>query len=69
MDVYNILIEKSTQDELAEIIKNMLVETEKYKTAFYAAKAFIDSHVGNPDQTPDMCKKYDLYHVAIRGCQ
>ena len=68
MDIYKIIIEKSTQEELAELIKNMSAETEKYRTAFYAAKAFIDSHAADPDLTPEMCEKYDLYHVAIRGC-
>jgi hypothetical protein len=68
MDIYKTVIEKSTPDELAELIKNMATETDKYRTAFYAAKAFIDSHVADPDLTPEMVEKYDLYHVAIRGC-
>jgi hypothetical protein len=68
MNMYEILIEKSTNKELAELIKNMSAETEKYRTAFYAAKGFIDSHAADPDLTPEMCKKYDLYICDSRSC-
>jgi hypothetical protein len=67
MDIYKTLIEKSTPDELAELIKNMSAESEKYRNAFLAAKAFIDSHAADPDITQEMCEKYDLYICALRG--
>jgi transcription initiation factor IIE alpha subunit len=67
MDIYKTLIEKSTDDELAELIKNMAAEIEKYRTAFYAAKKFIDCHAADPGLTPEMAEAYDLYNVAIRG--
>ena len=68
MDIYKVVVEKSTQEDLTGLIKNMAAETEKYRDAFYAAKAFIDSHAGDQDLTPEMCEKYALYLVAIRGC-
>jgi hypothetical protein len=68
MNIYEVLIEKSTKKELAELIKNMSAEAEKYRTAFYSAKGFIDSHVADPDLTPEMGKKYDLYICDSRGC-
>ena len=68
MNIYEVLIEKSTQKELAELIKNMNAETGKYRAAFYSAKGFIDSHVSDPDITPEMCKKYDLYLRDSKGC-
>jgi hypothetical protein len=68
MDIYQTVIDKSSPKELADLIRDMAAETEKYRIAFCAAKAFIDSHAGDPDQTSEMCEKYDLYNVAIRGC-
>jgi len=32
-----------------------------YKAAFEAAEEFIDSHVSDPDQTNEMCRKYAIY--------
>ena len=69
MDVLETIIRKSTPDELAELIKNMSAETEIYKKAFYAAKAFIDSHVADPDITPEMRETHDLYVSALRATQ
>ena len=63
----------SGQDVVIEIMtdrfKNMKSESEKYRAAFYAAKAFIDCHTADPDATPEMCEKYKLYHCAIRDCE
>ena len=67
MNIYEVLIEKSTPQELAELIKNMAAESDQYRSAFYAAKTFIDSHAADPDITPEMGKAYDLYIVASRG--
>ena len=36
-----------------------------YKEVFEAAKAFIDSHVGDPDTTDEMCDRYLEYQDAL----
>jgi hypothetical protein len=68
MSIYKTIIYNSTPEELTVLIKDMAAETEKYRNAFYAAKTFIDSHEADPDLTPEMCKTYELYQLAIRGC-
>jgi hypothetical protein len=37
-----------------------------YKEAFEAAKAFIDSHVADPDISSEMCDRYAEYLEAIK---
>ncbi len=68
MNIYETVVAKSSVKELEELISNMAAETEKYRNAFYAAKAFIDCHVADPDITIEMQQKYDLYQIAKRGC-
>ena len=36
-----------------------------YKEAFEAAKAFIDSHVADPDISGEMCDRYAEYQDAL----
>lgn len=36
-----------------------------YEIAFRAAKAFIDSHAGDPDITAEMCDTYAAYQKAL----
>lgn len=40
-----------------------------YKEAFEAAKAFIDSHVADPDITSEMVEKYSKYQNALKHLQ
>lgn len=68
MDIYKTVIKNSTTDEIAELIKNMADETEKYRNALYAAKAFIDCNVSDPNITTEIQDKYALYEASIRGC-
>ena len=65
-DIYNNLIEKSTQGEIVDRMKNMADSAEKYKAAFHAARAFIDIYCEVPDLTLERVRKYDLYIASAR---
>ena len=69
MNIFLRVVTKSTPEELAGLIADMAKEKESYRTAFYAAKAFIDTSFGAKDTTPEMSKAYDLYHVALRNVE
>ena len=52
--------------------KNYLEISERFRTqalayykAFKAAKAFIDSHAGDPDMTQEMRDRYYEYEMAL----
>ena len=67
MNIYEGIISKSTPQELAELIEGMSKEITMYREAFYAAKAFIDSHVADPDITEEMIRAHHKYLEASKG--
>jgi len=71
MDVYELCIKRSSDKQIAELLKDLSEENEKLKKGFNAAKALIDSYfgVGNPEFTDRQGRNYDEYHVAIRGLE
>lgn len=48
------------------LMDEFIREAEKLDAAFKAAKAFIDSHVADPDLTNEMIEKYAAYEEAIK---
>ena len=66
-NIYQLAIAKSTPEEAAKLIEDMAAETERYRKAFCAARAFIRCHAGDPDLTPEMVKKYAEYEEASKG--
>lgn len=67
MNLYQLAIAKSTPEEAAKLIEDMAAETEQYRKAFYAARAFIRCHAANPDLTNEMVEKYAEYQEASKG--
>lgn len=56
--------------KLEERNDQLTEERDRYREAFYAAKAFIDSHVADPDITDEMCVAYRKYNEkmgALKG--
>lgn len=67
MNLYDLIAQRSTPIEVATLLEEMTVETERYRKAFYAAKAFIESHVANDDMTEEMSQKHKAYIDASKG--
>lgn len=67
MDVHEYIVAKSTPEELAQLLRDMSAGTERYREAFYAAKAFIEYLPGVPVPTREMVKLYEDYCVASKG--
>lgn len=67
MDIYDLAVAEATPEELAELLREMTAETARYRDAFHAAKAFIDSHAADPDLTSEMVKRYEEYNDARKG--
>lgn len=53
--------------EWSQFTKAKTARELRLETAFLAAKAFIDSHVADPDITPKMEKAYAAYQRAARA--
>ena len=65
MNIYEFAARRSTPDEMAKLIADMAEETGRYRSAFYAAKAFIEASVSeNPPEDADGL--YDAYIEAGR---
>ena len=54
-----------TPDEIAKLIHDMTEESNRYRSAFYAAKAFIEAVVSE-DPPDDDGSLYDNYILASR---
>jgi hypothetical protein len=67
MDIYDLAIAKATPSEAAQLLRETTEETNRYRKAFYAAKAFIESHAADPDITAEMTEKYKEYQEASKG--
>jgi hypothetical protein len=67
MDIYELAIANATKEEAAQLLREMTEETNRYRKAFYAAKAFIDSHAADPELTAEMVEKYAEYQEASNG--
>jgi len=67
MNICQLAIAKATPEEAAQLIEDMATETERYRKAFLAARAFIRCHAGDPDPTPEMVEKYAEYQEAAKG--
>ena len=66
-NIYQLAIAKATPEEAAKLIEDMAAETERYRKAFCAARAFIRSHAADPDITEEMVEKYAEYQEAAKG--
>ncbi len=56
----------SEQNErLANLLEELMNRHKLALDALHAAKAFIDCHVGDPDITDEMSKRYEEYNNAI----
>lgn len=67
MSIHLAMVKASKPEELAQLLDDMSEETKKYRSAFYAAKGFIDVHAADPDITPEMVEAYDKYDKAKEG--
>ena len=66
MNTYEHLVRKSTPDELAKLIYDMTQESNRYRGAYYAAKAVIEAYTSeNPPEDSDVL--YIEYIAAGRG--
>ena len=66
MHIDEFLKESPTKLKMIGIDMSIRVrKLQKYKKAFEAAKAFIDSHVADPDITDEMMDKYSKYLASL----
>ena len=59
------VVEKSDIEALLNEIDGLVEYIEYLESAFYAAKAFIDCHAGDPDITSEMIEKYQEYQKFV----
>lgn len=66
MNIIELAISKSTPEEITQLVRDLTEESNKYREAFYKAKAFIDSHAADPDITSEMVELYAEYQDALK---
>lgn len=65
-DIHDLAVAKATPEEMAQLLRDMTAECSRYREAFYAAKAFIESHAADPDLTSEMVERYAEYQEAAK---
>ena len=59
------VVQKGDIEALLNEIDGLVEYIEYLESAFYAAKAFIDCHAGDPDITSEMIEKYQEYQKFV----